>query len=145
MRRSASEVIRNLESRIARLENSTPRRKSASETAKLSNGRAIVMVEDRQYKDDTINIGVMHLDPMILRNSVSHIMSELAHRKKTTPHSLDIIEEHFVSEECKGYICITVKLVDSAFWGVGDKDLSEIARDWIDENIIKQDNSIPAK
>ena len=141
MRRSASEVIRNLEGRIARLENSTSRTKSAS-TAKLSNGRAIIMVEDRQFKDDTINICLMHTNPMILRNSVSHIKSRLG---TPTPNSLEIVEDYFVSEECKGYICITVKLVDSSFWGLNGEDMSDIAQNWINENILNPPNSIPAK
>ena len=143
MRRSASEVIRNLEGRISRLENSTSRRtKSAAQTAKLSNDRAIIMVDDRQFKDDTIKLCLMHMNRTILKKSLNDLEKRL---DGPTPNYLEIVEDYFVSSECDSCICITVQLMDQSFWGHDGEDLSHIARAWIDENIINLPNSIPAK
>ena len=138
MKRSASEVIRNIEQRIARLENSTSRRtKSAAKTEKLSNGRAIVMVDDRQYKEDKINLCFMHMNRAILKRSVEDFEASI----NQWPHS-QLIEDFLTTSECESCICITVKISDPNFWG---EDLLDSGHDWISETIVNQLNSIPAK
>ena len=138
MRRSASEIIRNLEGRIARLENSTSKRtKSAAKTAKLSNARAIVMVEDRFLKDDTYKLCFMHMNRAILNKSVSDFERSI----NQWPHS-QLIEDVVTTSECESCVCMTVKISDPSFWG---EDLLESGHTWIDETIVNLPNSIPAK
>ena len=136
MRRSASEALNELESRIARLERR--RSKSAAQTVKLSNDRAIIMVEDRQFKDDTINLCFMHMDSSILKKSVSTFMKSLG----VYPYA-HIVEEYFVTSKCESCICITVKIADPSFWG---EDLVEgSGLNWINETILNLPNSIPMR
>jgi hypothetical protein len=138
MRRSANETIRNLEDRIARLENSTSRRtKSAAKTAKLSNARAIIMVDDREYEEDKINLCFMHMNRAILKRSVEDFKTSI----NQWPHS-QMIEDFVTTSECESCICITVKISDPSFWG---EDLLDSGHDWISETITNLPNSIPAK
>ena len=135
MRRSASEALNELESRIARLERR--RSKSAAQTAKLSNDRAIIMVEDRQLKDDTINLCFMHMNRAILKRSVSDFETSI----NQWPHS-QIIEDFLTTSECESCICITVKISDPNFWG---EDLLDSGLGWISETILNLPNSIPMR
>lgn len=138
MKRSASEIIRNLESRISRLENSTSRTKSAAQTANLSNARAIVMVEDRQLKDDTFNLCFMHMNRSILKKSVNDFKQSI----NQWPHS-QIIEDVVTTSECESCICIKVKISDNSFWG--EDLLNGPGQDWINETILYLPNSLPAQ
>jgi|11BtaG_2_1085332.scaffolds.fasta_scaffold59432_2 hypothetical protein len=143
MRRSASEVIRNLEGRISRLENSTSRTKSAAQTANLSNDRAIVMVDDSQLKDGIINLCFMHMNNSILKKSVGNFVRAIW--VTNTPWGIDIVEDYDFKYrgECCAYF--TVKLSSSNIIEPEGVDASDIARDWVNYNIINTPNSIPAK
>ena len=137
MRKSASEVLRSLEGRIARLENNTSRTKSAAQTANLSNARAIVMVDDRYSKEDKIHLCFMHMDRSILKKSVSDFEKSIS---GVWPYS-EIVEDYYVTSKCESCICITVEIADPSFWG---EDVLESGVRWIRETIINLPNSIPA-
>ena len=137
MRRTASEVLRSLEGRIARLETRTSRTKSAAQTANLSNARAIIMVNDQYLKEDKIYLCFMHMDTAVLKKAVIDFEQSI----NSWPHS-QIIEDCIITSKCESCICMTVEIADNSFWG---EDLLDSGIAWISENIVNLPNSIPAK
>jgi hypothetical protein len=135
MRRSASQIINNLESRVARLENRNTR--VASEKRTLTNARCIIMVEDRFLKDDTYKLCFMHMNRAILKKCVQDFEKSI----NIWPHS-QLIEDVVTTSECESCVCMTVKIADPSFWG---EDLLDSGHTWIDETIVNLPNSIPAK
>ena len=138
MRRSASEVIRNLENRIERLENSTSRRtKSAAQKRTLTNARCIIMVEDL-LKRDKINLCFMHMDRAILKKCVQDFKNSLI-----GPVGSYLIRSVVETSSCASCVCITVN-IDRAYMGEHPQGMQG-SLDWIVENILTLPNSIPAK
>ena len=135
MRKSASEVIRNLEGRIARLENSTSRRtKSAAQKRTLTNARCIIMIRRKLlWNHDRFNLCFMHMDRAILKKCVQDFKNSLNDPMGKT-YILNVVE----TSSCDSCVCITVD-IDSAYMGV------EGAYAWIEETILNLPNSIPAK
>ena len=132
MRRSASEVIRNLENRIARLESNTSRRtKSAAQERMLTNARCIVMVEDLLMKNGQVNLCFMHMDKAILSKCVQDFFKSL-----NNPKVEYLIRNYAKTSSCASCVCITVE-VDRA-------KLSE-SMAWLEETIsdLVGSNSIP--
>ena len=129
MRRSASEVIRNLENRIERLENSTSRRtKSAAQKRTLTNARCIIMVEDL-LKRDKINLCFMHMDRAILKKCVQDFKNSLI-----GPVGSYLIRSVVETSSCASCVCITVN-IDRAYMGEHPQGMQG-SLDWIVENIL---------
>ena len=72
MRRSASEVIRNLEMRIARLEN-----KTAAKKYTVSNDQATIMCNVNWQYNQTGRILISHLDESLVKVASTKVMSIL--------------------------------------------------------------------
>ena len=89
MRRSASEVIRNLESRIARLENRT-----AAKSYTISNDKATIMCNVNWQYNQTGRILITHLDKGLVRTASTKVMSIL---KK-----YDVVDVHTMIPHSEG-------------------------------------------
>ena len=141
MRRSASEIIRKLETRIAQLENSTSRRtKSAAQKRTLTNARCIIMIRRKHlWKHHRIELCFMHIDRAILKKCVQDFKNSLNDPMGKT-YILNVVE----TSSCDSCVCITVNTVPT-YTGVEDFENPPASRVWIEETILNLPNSIPAK
>ncbi len=143
MRRSATEALNELESRIARLESNTSRRtKSAAQKRTLTNARCIIMVEDLLMKQDKINLCFMHMDRAILKRCVNDFMSSL-----NDPMGKTYIRNVVETSSCASCVCITVD-IDGDYLIVEDPNFPrgyDGAIEWIEETILNLPNSIPMR
>ena len=143
MRRSATEALNELESRIARLESNTSRRtKSAAQKRTLTNARCIIMVEDLLMKRDKINLCFMHMDRAILKKCVQDFKNSL-----NDPMGSYLIRNVVETSSCASCVCITVD-IDGAYMVVEDFENPRGyagAMEWIEETILNLPNSIPMR
>ena len=144
MRRTATQALNELESRIARLESNTSRRtKSAAQKRTLTNARCIIMVEDLVMKQDRINLCFMHMDRAILKKCVQDFFNMTLN----DPMGSYLIRNVVETSSCASCVCITVD-IDSAYMGVEDFENPQGMQGsfaWIDENILNLPNSIPMR
>ena len=117
MRRSATEIVRNLESRIARLENKTSAKKYT-----ISNDKATIMCNVNWQYNQTGRILISHLDKSLVKVASTKVMNIL---KK-----YDVVDVHTMIPHNEGVSMLiefslllkTVKGLPEAFRDTATKD-----------------------
>ena len=133
MRRSASEIIRNLEQRIARLEGSKSQRTAGGfygDTTKIDNNKCVIMLETYD-SSETFDYCFMHLDSGVLNSAVKSFMSDMQKGQK-----LGIVEYARITSKSGSCVCIRVEMSED--WDQMDSRLS----DWLMKHCWERPNTI---
>ena len=133
MRRSASETIRNLENRIARLESLKTSKTAGGffgNTTKIDNNKCVIMLETYD-SSETFDYCFMHLNQSVLNSAVKSFMSDMKQGQK-----MGIVETFHVSSKSDSCVCIEIEM--SSDWDQMDSNLS----DWQMKHCWERPNTI---
>ena len=127
MRRSASEVIRNLESRIARLEGKS---KTAGYTYTIDGDECVILMSFHATTLD-IEYCFTHLYPPTLKSEVSSFMSDMKELKK-----MGIVSNVKTISSSKVHFCVEVEVNKAIL------DTDERLMDWYQTNMVDRPNTV---
>ena len=135
MRRSASEVIRNLESRIARLEGSKSQRTAGfyGQHIKVDIDKCVIMLQTYDSSDG-FDYCFMHLNESVLNSAVKSFMSDMKQGEK-----IGIIEDAWITSKSKNAVSISIEFSEESE-ELQDSDPKYV--DWIMDNCWLRPNTV---
>mgnify|MGYP004078742583 CR=1 FL=1 len=111
MRRSASEILRSLEGRIARLESNKSSRKVGGfygQYAKVDVYQCVIML-DTYDSSPAFDYCFMHLDKSVLNSAVKSFMSDMKEGER-----IGIIEDAWITSESKNAVNIRIEFSEES-------------------------------
>ena len=132
MRRSASEIIRNLESRIARLEGSKSQRTAGGfygDSTKIDHNKCVIML-DTDDSSAIFDYCFMHMNDSLLNSAVKSFMSDMKQGQK-----MGIVEDAWITSKSDSCVCVRIEFEH-------DLDQTDAVIEWMMSKCWERPNTI---
>ena len=132
MRKSASETIRNLEMRIARLESLKTSKTAGGfygNSTKIDHNKCVIML-DTHDSSEQFNYCFMHMNDSLLNSAVKSFMSDMKQGQK-----MGIVEDAWVTSKSDSCVCISIEFEP-------DLDQTDAVIEWMVSKCWERPNTI---